>query len=72
MMMKNQLIQMLPSFSNNFTQHRERKLRRLTQINRELIDKLKKQNEELTKRINKQKFKPSRSLSVKSSPKAGK
>ena len=41
------------------------KLKRLTQINRELIETLKKQNDELTKKISKQKGKATtRSFSV--------
>jgi hypothetical protein len=37
--------------------HRKQKIRALTQVNRELIETLKKQNDELTKRISKQRGK---------------
>jgi hypothetical protein len=41
---------------------RERKIKKLTMINRELIETLKRQNEELTKKISKQKMKMGRSV----------
>lgn len=41
---------------------RERKIKKLTLINRELIETLKRQNDELTKKISKQKLKVGRSV----------
>ena len=48
---------------------KDRKIKRLTQINRELIETLKQQNDELTKKIAKQKPRVGRSTSVKTTPK---
>lgn len=50
---------------------KDRKIKRLTQINRELIETLKQQNEQLTKKISKQRLKGGRTTSVKSSPNKG-
>jgi hypothetical protein len=48
---------------------KDRKIKRLTQINRELIDALKQQNEELTKKISKQRLKGGKNPNAKSTPK---
>lgn len=47
---------------------RERKIKKLSLINRELIDTLKRQNDELTKKINKQKLKIGKSIDRVESP----
>ena len=47
---------------------RERQIKKLTLINRELIETLKRQNEELTRKINKQKMKVGRSVERVESP----
>lgn len=45
---------------------KDRRIKRLTNINKELIETLKQQNDELTKKIQKQRGKGGRSLSVRS------
>lgn len=50
---------------------KDRRIKRLTQINRELIETLKQQNDELTKKISKQRLKGGRSVG-KSTHKEGK
>ena len=47
---------------------RERRIKKLSLINRELIDTLKRQNDELTKKINKQKLKIGKSIDRVESP----
>ena len=49
------------SNNSNLDAEKDRRIRRLTQINKELIETLKEQNEELSRRIAKQKVRPARS-----------
>lgn len=58
----------LPEVEEESEKEKERKIKKLTLINKELIETLKRQNEELTRKINKQKLKVGRSVERAESP----